>query len=267
MHEVEKSIEAIRALFSELVAGRQDYDFKPPALVSHARDHEKQPNRLRRYARQVIGARIMIFRSSTRTTTQALVQTYLLGVESKIPFPLLLAARSQLELYSVVADTIRIIKENAGEQEHTFVERVATVDHTLINATFGTRSTLLKESMKGAKLSRLRPTQEQDIEALNSKNILTRLGRLSETGAYPKCKADYERLCEFVHPNWGMNMLHMVPSPINPSFLRFSLTSGEPFIRALSVSASAMERAALGTVSAFDTLQAPFGMGEMTYAT
>lgn len=267
MHAIEKSIGAIRALFAELAAGRQDYDFQPPALVSHAKDHAKQPDRLRRYARQVIGARIMIFLCSTRMTTQALVQTYLLGVESKIPFPLLLAARSQLELYSVVADTIRIIKENAGEQEHNFVERVATVDHALINATFGTRSTLLKQLMKGAELSRLRPTQEQDIEALNSKNILTRLGRLSETGAYPECKADYERLCEFVHPNCGMNMLHMVPSPINSRFLRFSLTSGEPFMRSLSASASAMERAARGTLSAFDALQAPFGIGEMSYFT
>lgn len=265
MHTPVRDINSIRQLFAELSAGRQEYDFQPAALVSHAEDYAKQRERLRRYARQVVSSRILVFLSSTRMTTQALLQTYLHGIETKNAFPLLLSARSQLELYSVVADTIRTIRDNSGEHDERFVQRVRAVDNALINATFGTRSSLLKQIMQNTDLSRLRPIKQDDLEVLNSKNVLSRLEKLARCEAYPQCKDDYERLCEFVHPNWGMNLLHMVPSPINARLLRFSLVSEEPFIRALSASAGAMNRAANGTVSAFDKLHPPFGMGEASY--
>ena len=53
---------------------------------------------------------------------------------------MLLAARSQLELLSVVADTTRIIKENSGQHTDNFAARVRAVDEALIAATFGTRN-------------------------------------------------------------------------------------------------------------------------------
>jgi hypothetical protein len=265
MAENEPALQVIRGGYTDLLAGRQEYDFLPPALVSHAQDYADQPERLRRYSRQVVSGRIMILLCSTRMTTQALLQTYLLGVDNKLPFPLLLSARSQLELYSVVADTIRILKDNAGEHEERFVERVQAVDNALISATFGTRSSLLKQLMGNTQLSRLRATTAEDLETLSSKNVLTRLEKLARLGIYPNCKEDYERLCEFVHPNWGMNMLHVVPSPIDARLLRFSLRSADPFNRALTASVGAMQRAASGALGAVDTLEPPFGMGEVTY--
>jgi hypothetical protein len=256
---------ALKALHVKLSAERQDYDFQPPVLVSHALDYATQPERLRRYAQQTVNARIMVLLASSTMTTQALLQTYLLGEQSRAAFPMLLATRSQLELFAVVVDAIRTVKANAGQHDKNFANRVHAVDEALINATFGTRSSVLKDVMTKAGLSRLRSTNEKDFEALTSKNILTRLEKLAKSGFYPECKDDYERLCEYVHPNWGMNMLHVVKSPVNEKLLRFSLTSSEPFERALVVSALPMHRAALGTLSGFDGLEPPFGIGEVTF--
>jgi hypothetical protein len=166
----------------------------------------------------------------------------------------LLAARSQLELFAVVANTTNIIRQNAGEHPEQFVKRVSTVDEALINATFGTRSSLVKEIRSKVGVSR---TPEDD-NVLKSKNVLTRLEKLSRS-AYSECKADYERLCEFVHPSFGMNMLHVVDS--THPILRFSLTSRQPFDRALAKSATIMARAAYETVAAVNMIDFPFGEG------
>src|SRR5262245_46455692 len=107
-------IDELKLLFSKLASGRQEYDFQPPALVSHVEDYAHQPDRLRRYAKQVISGRIMMLLVSSRMSTQALLETYLLGFDARNPFPLFLSARSQLELFSLVADVARIIKENSG---------------------------------------------------------------------------------------------------------------------------------------------------------
>ena len=177
---------------------------------------------------------------------------------------MLLAARSQLELLSVTADTTRIIKENSGEHTANFVARVRTVDEALIKATFGTKSSLVKELMSKTVVSRARSVTSSDHDVLTAKNVLTRLERLSKDGAYPECKKDYERLSEYVHPNIGMNMLRLVASPINNKLLRFSLNSQEPFERALCASANAMVRAARGTVAAMDEILPPFGEGGLS---
>jgi hypothetical protein len=255
----------LRALFAKLASERQDYDFQPPPMISHAKDYADDQQRLRKYAKQVICGRIMIFLTFSRMNTQRLLETFLLGVDSENSFPMLLAARSQLELLAVVADTARIIRENSGEQADRFVERVTAVDEALINATFGTRSSIVKEQMKVFGLSRLREATDKEYEALTSRNVLTRLERLSKSGVYVECKDDYERLCEYVHPNYGMNMLHVVPSPVHEKLLRFSLTAPDPHERAITSSAGVMARAAHGTVGVMDQLQPPFGEGVVTY--
>jgi len=206
----------------------------------------------------------MIFYALNRMNTQALLGTYLLGVDTANPFPMLLAARSQLEVLSVVADATRIIRENSGEHLENFASRVRAVDEALITATFGTRSSLVKEWMSKIKLSRLRSVTKDDYGVLKSKNVLTRLERLSKSGLYPECSKDYERLCDYVHPNYGMNMLHVVASPIDAKLLRISLKSQEPFQRALSASANVMARAAHGTITTIDEIQPPFGMGTVS---
>jgi hypothetical protein len=265
MTDHQHALSAIKALHARLAAGRQDYDFQPPALASHAQDYATQPERLKRYAQQVINARIMVLLASSTMTTQALLQTYLLGEQNKVAFPLLLATRAQLELYAMVADAVRVTRECALQQDKDFAQRVHAVDLALINATYGTRSAVVKETMAHLGVSRLRPTKDEDLDNLTSKNVLTRLEKLARSKAYSECKQDYERLCEYVHPNWGMNMLHLVASPINAKFLRLSLTSPDPFERALLASASAMYRSASGTLSAFDGLEPPFGSGEMVF--
>ena len=175
---------------------------------------------------------------------------------------MLLAARSQLELFSVVADTTRIIKENSGEHAENFAARVRAVDEALISATFGTRNSVRKDRLQKMTLSRARPVTPGDYEVFTSKNILTRLEKLSKGGIYPECKEDYERLCDYVHPNWGMNLLHLVASPISNKLLRLSLKSEEPFELALLESANVMLRASRGTIAVIGELEPPFGMGK-----
>jgi hypothetical protein len=262
-----EAVVALRTLLSELETGPQEYDFQPPALVSHVEAYKNDIPRLRKYATQVIGARIMLLLASTRLTTQALLQTFFLGVDNKNPFPMLLAARSQLELLSVVADTLRTIRDNSGGHEKGFASRVRLVDNALITATFGTRSSLLKGFLPKVAPTPLRtiltPT---DIDVLGARNVLTRLEKLAKSGSYPDCMQDYERLCEYVHPNWGMNMLHLVPSPLGTRFSRLSLVSPDPFERAMLASVAAMHRSATATSTAFHDLPPPFGAGEVTYA-
>lgn len=260
----EKNLSTIRSLLKELAGGRQDYDFQSPTMLSHVSDHIKDPDLVKKYARQVISVRIMMLLVFGRMNTQALLDTYVLGVDHNNPFPLLLSARSQLELLSVIADTAKIISDNSGEHPEGFAERVKKVDEALIKATYGTRSAKLKELFKAVPLSKLRKATEADQDILNSKNVLSRLEKLSRATQYSSCKEDYERLCEYVHPNYGMNMLHIITSPVNPSFLRFSMTSKEPFERALTVSSGVMAQAARGTLHALNTLQPPFGMGKVS---
>ena len=72
--------------FSELASDVQEYDFSLPVLVSHVEQYATQPERLRKYAKQVIGARILILVASSRMNTQVLLQSYILGVEARNPF-------------------------------------------------------------------------------------------------------------------------------------------------------------------------------------
>jgi hypothetical protein len=116
---------------------------------------------------------------------------------------------------------VRVIKDNAGKQEEKFAERVRKVDQALINATFGTHSSVLKGLLSEAELSRPRSAVSQDMDIFSATNVLTGLDKLSKNGAYPECKQDHERLCEYVHSNWGMNMLMLVPSPLDARLLRF----------------------------------------------
>ena len=143
-----------------------------------------------------------------------------------------------------------------------FEQRMTQVNDTLRAAIAGVPP---KDQLRAFGLSRLREATEEEYEALTSRNVLTRLERLSKSGVYPESKGDYEWLCEYVHPNFGMNMLHVVHSPVHDKLLRFSLTSTDPFERALADSAGIMVRAALGTLAVMEQLQPPFGTGEVTH--
>ena len=262
---LQRHIDEIKSLQLELTSSPQEYDFLPPAGVSHAKMYSADPVRLRRYARQVICARLMILIVFSRMNTMLLLDTYVRGLNSWNPFPLLLSARSQLELLSVVADVIAITKDNSGEHSDRFAERVRIVDEALITATYGTRSSVLKDLIPKVRPSRLRSITPGDLAILTSKNVLTRLDRLSKKGTYPECKRDYERLCEYVHPNYGMNMLLVVASPQSDKLARFSLNSREPFERALAASVEVMARAARQTIAVIDEVQPPFGTPEISY--
>jgi hypothetical protein len=257
-------IAPIRALYESLKRGRQEFDFQSPAFVSHVQAYAGDPVRLANYARQTIGARVVLLQASSRMATQSLLHAFLAGVETENPFVPLLVARSQIELYSLVADTLRILKENAGTHEADFVTRVEKVDKALVNATFGTRSPEIKELLPKLNLSRRRATEPEDLKTLDATNTLTRLQRLTKDGTHSKMYEEYERLCEFAHPNWGMNMAFLVAHPTDDRLSRLSLMDVNPFQRALHIAAEPMNRAASATIDAFVALEAPFGAPTVT---
>ncbi len=228
-------------------------------MASHAEDYSNDSTRLQNYARQVVGARMLMLTAFGIMNTQRLLQEYLTGVKDTSPFPLLHSTRAQLELLAVVFDVSLIIKDNAGTHSDRLVERITTVDESLIKSTFGTRNEILKGAMKSERFSKLRENKEKDIEILEAKNILTRLTKLSKSEIYKDCLLDYERLSEYCHPNYGMNMLHIVRSNISEKLLCFSLTSSEPFKMAFTTSISTMLKAATLTNQILNSLDWPFG--------
>jgi hypothetical protein len=240
--DIEIHLAAIRDLGTRLKSSREEYEFKMPALVSHAQDYASDRPRLKRYAGQVIGARAMQFYGTNLMKTHFFIEMYLNGIEQRNPYSVLMAARSQIEVAAVVWDIVRIFKENAGDHEDRYLERVIRIDTELITATYGTRSDKVKELLPTMKLSRLRNTTINDMKTFEARNILTRVERLSKSERYEECREDYERLCEYLHPNLGQNLILLVNAE-KSGYAK--LTRIDPMVMslALSASASAMNRA------------------------
>jgi hypothetical protein len=70
------ALQKIKLMFFELASDVQEYDFSVPAEVSHVEQYATQTKRLRKYAKQVIGARIMILVAFRRMNTQLLAKLH-----------------------------------------------------------------------------------------------------------------------------------------------------------------------------------------------
>lgn len=193
-----------------------DYDFQLPALVSHVADYSSDLPRLRRYAGQVIGARIMQFGHMALYKTYYFIEMFLRGHAARNVYEMVFAARALIEVYAVTRDTYATIADNAGDHEGNFATRVQAIDDALINATYGTRSELVRKLFPTLEASKLRDVNERDVTLILAKNVLTRIDRAARFDDYPDCRTDYDRLSEYVHPNTGQNIILAWPSPQNP---------------------------------------------------
>lgn len=254
--DIEIHLTAIRDLATRLKSSRTEYEFKMPALVSHAQDYANDPPRLKRYAGQVIGARAMQFLGTNLMKTHFFTEMYLNGIAQKNPYPVLMAARSQIEVAAVVWDIVQVLKENAGDHTDRYLERVRRIDSELITATYGTRSEKVKKLLPTMKLSRMRETKDGDLKTFEARNILTRIDRLSRSEYYAECKEDYERLCEYLHPNLGQNLILLVNSD-KAGFAKLTRTDPVVISHAISTSAPAMDQAGALTEMLLDKEFAP----------
>jgi hypothetical protein len=257
------SMGRLEALLARFESERQEYDFVLPSLVSHADDYAPDKKRLERYASDVICARMMQLMAVASMKTQHFLAAYVGGYHSSNPFALFMAARASLEAFAVVWDTMQTVKKNAGSDAPHFAERVKTVDVALINATYGTRSDVIKEVFPKIRASRLRDVTTTDLVAIEAKNVLSRLDRLAKSPDYPDCRSDYDCLCEYLHPNIGQNLILTWPSPSHPKLSRVSVRSDQAMEVAVNVSLRPMEQSARGTRAVFQALQPPFGIGRI----
>ena len=227
---------SIRATHRQIEKLPPDYDFQLPSLVSHASDYSSDIPRLRSYAGQVIAARIMQYGFMALYKTYYFIEMFLRGYADRNIYEMVFASRALIEVYAVTRDTYATISENAGDQEENFVARVLAIDNTLINVTYGTRLELVKKLFPTLKPSSLREVNEHDITLIQAKNVLTRIDRAARFNDYPECRADYDRLSEYVHPNTGQNIILAWPSPKDPKFVRLSRCSQYAFITAITAS-------------------------------
>jgi hypothetical protein len=259
-----KTLVSIRDTHAEIKKLPPDYDYPMPALISHVDDYSGDLPRLRRYAGQVISARIMQFGFTTLYKTFYLLDMFLRGYVDRNIFEMLFASRALIEIYAVTADTYTIIAKNAGDEAERFVERIKEIDEALITATYGTRSDRAKQSFEEVGSSKLREIADKDVALIQAKNILTRIDRVSKMEEYPDCRSDYDRLSEYVHPNIGQNVILGWPSPKNPDWARLSRRSQYAFITATNACAVPTAKASRYIVSHILDSSPPFA-GETVY--
>ena len=103
-------------------------------------------------------------------------------------------------------------------------------------------------------ISKVRPVNDDDVALVEAGNVLGRIDRLAKSGAFPEAPELYDRLCEYLHPNIGQNLILCVPSTSGESFWRIERTGEQAIQYALTASAFAMARSAERSVRAFDEL-------------
>jgi hypothetical protein len=140
-----------------------------------------------------------------------LIEQYLSGVEGANPLAMYTSARSLLEILAVACGVKRTLQSNAGLQAERFYERVLAVDQVLINGTYGSRDKEFLEAIKQSSgASKLKAITKDDQDNMTSKNVVNWMHKMDEA-EYPGAWEMYCRLCEYVHPNLGLNWVCLVP--------------------------------------------------------
>ena len=81
---------------------------------------------------------------------------------------------------------------------------------------------------------------------------------MSKDPKYSSFTKDYERLCEFLHPNIGQNIILLAPSSKHAKLTR--MTRIDPIVMdwALTATLCPMDTASRGAIEVFDGLGDPF---------
>jgi len=204
-------LETIRKVRDYVDRQRIDVITDIPALISNVPAMSGDGDRLKRYGRGVIWARILQYKTFTLFKLFHLADAYLAGLGAGNPFVMLLTARAAVEVLAATYDVHSRIEIDSADPHRAFAERVQRVDEVLIGATFGSRYAQFKDDLRGAGLSKSRTADAHDFEVLQAKNVLTLIDNLTRAGAYPGARDAYYHLCEYVHTNIGQNMIFLRP--------------------------------------------------------
>ncbi|WP_435608258.1 hypothetical protein [Pseudomonas knackmussii] len=252
-------ISRLEAVLSWTESFPEEYDAPMPVMVSHATDYAKDEQKLRNYAQQVIAARLLQLTIITSYKVNHILRMYLDGFSSRNFYSMLFAARSMIEVFALTFDLFDQVRQNSGVHAERFLDRVISVDKALINATSGSRLDLLKEFFALEMPSKLRELSEDDILAIQAKNIMTRIDRSSKKSSYTECRRDYDRLSEYAHPNIGQNAVLCWPSPKNEKWVRISRSSGHSLASAFRASIRPIQEAAEAVMREVTSMEFPFG--------
>lgn len=218
-------------------------DLPFPTPVSHVHDYQNDEANLKRYGVQVIGNRCLHFAMLATVKAYYNLQMYLDGLATKNPLTLPMAARAQIELFAIAWHVYDVIISNAGFTKPELGQRMLKVDEALIMAIHGTRSEDLADIYKNVQLSKLRPTNNRDLETFKAKNILSRIEKTESGSNYQRCGEDYDRLSDLLHPNGSQNLLFMVSSAHGDGWFRMGLFDPSYIRRAQYQTAHAMVNA------------------------
>lgn len=179
--------------------------------VSHVPDYAHDEKRLVAYGSRTINNRCFQFILLSGIKAYWNIQMYLDGVAAGNALQLPAAARAQIELFALVWHVRDVVDANSGLNRPDMAKRMLAVDEALINALHGTRSDELNALYSKGELSKLRPTNQRDMEVFKAKNILTRIEKSEKGSVYKTCSADYDRLSDLLHPNGMQNLIFMIP--------------------------------------------------------
>jgi hypothetical protein len=256
--QVAEALEKLRAI-QKVFAKTPDRDLPFCTPVTHVLDHAHDPERLKRYGREVIGTRNFHFAMLTAIKAYWNIQMYLDGVSSGSVFSLPAAARAQIELFAIAWHVYDIVAANAGFEKPDLQKRMLAVDEALIMAIHGTRSGQVMELYTGESPSKLRPTRARDFETFTAKNILTRIQKADSGSEYKNCNEDYERLSDYLHPNCAQNLLFMTQSSAGSDLFHIGLKNPQYLRRAQYQSVHAIQNASYEILRLVSDLADPFG--------
>lgn len=258
------STEALRLLHD----ARARIDRLPPTYESDVPVMWSMPTepmdkgRLADYAKSVIPQRLIHLTVFAMNKTFHFVNGYLRGIESGNPYVLYSMTRAQIELLAAVykvASTIRSVASRPLD-----ATTVAEVDRALVGFLYGNRLQIfegLRE--KGHVPSDLPRTADEDWTATN---IVTLVQRLARDPEFADVKQDYERLCEFLHPNLFSNavLIEQVPT-VSGLSIRIYRSDQMVTSRAVKHTLEMMAAWTDATITLVNSIDWPFGIGSVVY--
>jgi hypothetical protein len=208
--QVEQAMATLREIHA-VFSTTPTQEMRMPTPVSHVPDYAEDEKRLVAYGSQTINNRCFQFILLSGIKAYWNIQMYLDGVAAGNALQLPAAARAQIELFALVWHVRDVVDANGGLNRPDLAKRMLAVDAALINALDGTRSDEINAIYSKVELSKLRPTNQRDMEVFKAKNILTRIEKSEKGSAYKTCSADYDRLSDLLHPNCMQNLIFMIP--------------------------------------------------------
>jgi hypothetical protein len=216
------------------------------------------PDRLANFAKTVIPQRLIQFSTFTFNKTYHFVDGYLTGMKTGNPFALFGMTRFQIELLGAAYAPVSIIRSLKSSEPHE--SSVSEVDRALVRFLYGNRADLLS---KFAELpdyaSSIPSTAEKDWMAIN---IQTLIDRAAEDPEFKTLRTDYDRLCEYIHPNLLSSFCLTDPFVRDEhTWIRIHRKGKIVRTRAVRTTIEMMAEWTDATISLVDSLHWPFGIG------